>query len=377
MVFGAVASQGKMAMVKAMIQRSRGSMQELLDLNALPHTTTSVEEGERLDALRKTAMAKESIVFWALQNGDDDHSRVQLPNWISRSLQKVVSEWTLENAKWNEKIEARGERGLTPANDRKYQEFKVNKGVANLLFSKKSEKQVAKVKDTKELTRKRGEFFSVQVTMSEKPENLEIRIGTGSAQKLVLLRGAPLEEESLPDFLSTAGVAKGVADALADGDDDESENGFSESEAVCQQHREMEEEEKNIVMSDTEEVLILSGDEEDLENLEPVASHCTRVKDFCHRDAFKKLQNQGLTLVPPGAVLSYHKTSCCWQGYFDGRSCGLSSTHGGRLGRSEGESLHFVLRGLAEKYCEKNPRDRLWAAQLGKLNKVGLTVANL
>ena len=62
-----------------------------------------------------------------------------------------------------------------------------------------------------------------------------------------------------------------------------------------------------------------------------------RVKAFHHREAFQKLEKEGLTMIPThrhGVHLSFHQTSRTWQGFYPHVTSGLSYTFGGKTNRS-------------------------------------------
>lgn len=335
---------------------------------------TSAEDAEALEANRKTPMPNERQLRWAVQFGDEESSRRPLPDWVSRPFERRISEWSAERAKWTAKINERAAQGnaLTPANERKYQQWVESRSRCQLLFSKKNAKVIHKLKNNAELKSMSADLVSVEVIMAEKAEDLKIKVGNGEEQRLVLLRGEPVAVDELPPVLAEAGASAEVAEAVLQGSGEDSE---SEADAEVQEKKAMEDQENEIDCH--EEVLVLSGDEEYLPELEMAASKMSRVKSFFHREAFRKLESQGLTEIPPGCIISYHGTTRTWQGYFQGKSLGLSSTHGGSTKRSEEESLLFVLLKLAERHVSMNEKDRLWRAQLSKLKAVSLSVAKL
>ena len=79
-----------------------------------------------------------------------------------------------------------------------------------------------------------------------------------------------------------------------------------------------------------------ASDEEEVSKLFEPGEKFTKVKAFCYRDEYKKLQDKGLTMLPthiPGVFLSFHKGTRTWQGFFPGvSSCGF--TFGGTTNRS-------------------------------------------
>eukprot|EP00438_Fugacium_kawagutii_P020979 Skav216151 [mRNA] locus=scaffold3056:86003:94647:- [translate_table: standard] len=377
-----------MSKVKDLIQRSRGSMEALLRLTEIPDVKTSPELGAKLDALRKLPMAQEFQITWAVQKDDDESTRLPLPDWVAKPLERKIVDWASENAKWNQKIEDRASVGqsLPPTTQRRYEEFCANKSTASFLFSKKKQKMIPRLRDGADWKTMKAELVSIEIKMAEDPKELRFRVGNGEDFRMILLKGEPTSADSLPALIAEGGVSSTAFQAafkaddpqpFKDDDNQEGEEGDQEVDPKEQQEREMEELEKNQdnEESGAEELLVQSGDEDDIQGL-PVEKF-VRVKNFCHRESWRHLEVQGLAQIPPGSMISYHSTTRTWQGYFDGVSTGLSCTHSGTTNRTEIESLWTVLLRLAERHCEKNPRDRLWAMQRNKLHSVGLTVAKL
>eukprot|EP00435_Cladocopium_sp_Y103_P040476 s2993_g11.t1 len=365
------------------MQRYKGSMQAFLQLTALPDTKISPEEAAELDARRKAPMANESAICWAVQKGGDETTRLPLPSWVSHPLERKITEWAAENAKWKKKIQDRGGSDLPPASRRKYDDFLSVKSKVALLFNKKREKLVQRVQSQIDFKKCQKDLMSIEITMNEDPGKLQLKVGDGLPLRMVLLKGEPMEVDQLPACLAEAGISSKVAEAAAAAMENEekshgseAEDGHAMEERAMNEIREAEAMEMDLADreaqdedEEVEELLVFSGDEDDLELLDLAPTKYSRVKDFCHRESYRHLAARGLSQVPPGCMIAYHKTSRTWQGYFEGKSCGLTFTHGGRTNRTEVESLWSVLVGLAERHCEKNTRDRLWASQLANLKK--------
>lgn len=361
------------------MHRARGSMHSLQQLTCIPNVSTSVEEGDCLDALRKTPLVNESQIGWACQTGNDESSRIPLPAWLSSPLERKIMEWSRENAKWKDRVEERASKGLDlpPASKKKYMDFQENLSRFSFLFSKSKQRVVHKVKNKGEWKRMRADFLSVEVKMAEDPANLQVIFGDNAPLRLVLLKGEASKTDLLPKALAESGVSDAAGQAAMQADAEEtSDSGCDDVEnGREQQERELERMEKSLMEeSEGEELLIMSGDEDDIEafQTEKPDSKFARVKDFFHRQVYKDMEAKGLTMVPPQSILSYHKTTCTWQGYFQGKSVGLTFRHDGKQNRDESECLWAVLKGLAERHCELNPRDKLWQAQLRKLKDMGL-----
>jgi len=368
---------GDLAKVNEKWRLARGSMTSILQLTEIPPLQTSQDETDRSEQMRKVPMVDECVICWALQDGEDETTRVPLPTWVSNPVERKILEWTSEQAKWNAKIDLRAASGLElpPASKAKYEEFCKTRSTCSLLFSKKQERSVQRVRNLGDWKKLKPDLVSLELQLAENPENLRVKIGTGPFKRLVLLKGQPTEVDMLPAVLADGGVAEGLAERFIDRGEEDSESGEdAEIDGREQEGREMEHMEGQM---DREEVLVLSGDEEDLEGFELETHKFIRVKNFCRREVYRRFDAQGLASVPPGCMISYHNPSCTWQGYYKKSSCGLTLTHSSRTKRSEGECLWGVLLGLAERHCSDNPRDRLWAAQLAKLRDFGLTVAKM
>ncbi len=373
---------GDMAKLNEKLQSSRGVMTSILQLTEIPPLTTSQDETDRLEMMRRIPMVDESVICWALQDGDDETKRVPLPAWVSHPLERKILEWTADQAKWKAKIDQRAASGLElpPASKAKYDEFCKYRTTCTLLFSKKQERVVQRVRNMGEWKKLKPDLVSLEVHMSEHPERLRVKLGTGAEKRLVLLKGQPTEMDVLPPILADSGVADGLGHALVnrEGQEEEASESGEDGEIDGREQEEREMEQMEVQMDSIgEEVLVLSGDEEDLDGFELETHKFTRVKNFCHREVYRKFDAQGLASVPPGCLISYHAVSQTWQGYYKKSSCGLTLTHSSKTKRSEGECLFGVLLGLAERHCSDNPRDRLWARQLVNLRNFGLTVAKM
>lgn len=368
-------------------------MKAILDLNVIPELSDPAASLEELKALRSLPMKGERQTVWCIQNGEDISSRQALPGFISAHIAKKVATWASANGKWEEMIYQRGLVGknLTPASEKKYQEWVEENKEQRLLFSKSAERLVTKINGKMSAAKIQKEYFSIQINMSTDPEQLSIKAGSGEARRLLLLRGEPVETDLFPKFLG--GVSEAVATALASGQlkDHEEEANDSCSDgpvdleareaeiaemAVTAENAVLEAEEKE-TFAEEWEILGFSDEEEEVKNLLPGHGH--RVKSFMHREAYQKLEGYGVTALPMAcsAHLAYHSTSRTWQGYFKGSSVGLTYTHGGSTHRSEAEALLKAIKGIIEKYVMDYPRDRLWRSQLTKVQDVEAKVDHL
>ena len=96
------------------------------------------------------------------------------------------------------------------------------------------------------------------------------------------------------------------------------------------------------------------------------------------RSSWLKMDKLGLTILPPGANIGYHKTTYCWQGYVDHSSVGLAHSHDGvgKANRSEAEALFKTLKAIVSRYCDLHPRDKIWQKQLEIFDKIDATQAS-
>ena len=368
-------------------------MKAILDLDVAPELSDPSSSLEELKALRSLPMQGERQTVWCIQNGEDIISRQALPGFISSQIAKKVATWASANAKWEEMIYQRGLVGksLTPASEIKYQAWVNENQEQRLLFAKSAERLVTRVSGKMSAAKIQKEYFSIQINMSADPEQLSIKAGSGEARRLLLLRGEPIENDLLPKFFG--GVSKAVETDLANGKledhEQEADDGCSDcpldfeaheaefaETAMMAENAALEAEEKGAFAEDWE-IMAFSDEEEDVKDLLPGPSQ--RVKSFMHRDAYKKLEGYGVTMLPTAcsAYLAYHSTSRTWQGYFKGSSVGLTYTHGGSTHRTEGEALLKAIKGIIEMYLMESPRDRLWQAQMTKIQDVEAKVDHL
>ena len=327
---------------------------------------TSSEEYVQLDLLRSTPMKDERQVMWVIQDGEDVNSRQSLPQWMWPALEEKILGWAEENKKWTQRINARFAQGkvLTPSQKKLHDAFVAERSQCSLLFSMKHQCLVTRIRSNADLDRLRAECFSVVLHLSADPQNLMLQTGDGQNKRLILLQGSPTSTEELPGCFADAGVAGSLEKFLAD----EEDPGDSQPEDDPQVQEAMALED-----GDGIEVMALSDDEQDLQEVMLGAGAVRRVKDFFNRPAYQHLESKGLAQVPPGTYIGYHKTSRSWQGFFQNGS--VSLTHDGTTGRNEKEALLGVLLGLAEWYCAKHARDRLWGKHLQTLRHVSATEA--
>ena len=299
---------------------------------------------EKNKLMREEALPGEVHRIWAIQ-GDDPESRQPLPNWISDPIQTGLLSYTAAKHKWDDVIEGRKAKGwaLTPVQQRKYDDWKKLNSELLLLYNTRTQSRVTHLRSTADIKHVRKHFFSLRVQLSTNAGELKVQAGKGAAKQLVLLETEPVAPID-PDVLH-AGVDDSVLtalqaqDAQVDGDEDAGEHsdqdmgGEDAAEVECEQLDALLEAEQDHL-----EILAQSSDEE-VEKVFALADpqKVKRVKAFCHREAFKKLEALGLTMIPvhrPGVYLSFHGTSRTWQAFYPNISSGLSFTFGGTTNRA-------------------------------------------
>ena len=118
---------------------------------------------------------------------------------------------------------------------------------SSCFFPKTKKRLVNKVKNAADLKQLKPSLLSIELTMSETPENLRIRVGEGPSQRMILLRGQPTElDPEAVVLLSEAGVLDSVAAAVLEVGEDEDEGQSGEEEAFEQEQKALEEREKEI-----------------------------------------------------------------------------------------------------------------------------------
>eukprot|EP00438_Fugacium_kawagutii_P025513 Skav224451 [mRNA] locus=scaffold3438:3800:13300:+ [translate_table: standard] len=179
-----------------------------------PNVTT-ILPGEliRSAAMRQIPGKDEKVTQWAIE--DDSKVKQPLPSWIALPIERKVTEWAAENSKWESKVEDRAAIGkpLAPTAQKRYDEFVKDKSECKLLFSKKGQKQVVKLRSNADWRKLQDDLFTIQIQMSSDPEQLRIKAADGSSQRLLLWQGEPTKKDMLPMFLANAGVSAAVAEA--------------------------------------------------------------------------------------------------------------------------------------------------------------------
>ena len=376
---------GSVQALRSALRRTRSEFQKLLDLKKVPDMSVKPQEASELEILRGVPMKNERQVQWAIE--DSEGIKQPLPLWLALPIERKVTEWAGENRKWEDKIEARlcAGKSLPPASQKKYDDFIKLKTECKLLFSRKNERQVTRLRSNMDWKKMQDDLFSVVVHMSSDPEHLRIKGANGRSQRLLLWQGEPSHKGMLPDFLSQGKVSEQLAHAVLAEFEEGDEVQFSEEEGVQEaedQDGAFQEAEAMEAWENEEnegEIMAGSSDEELLQTWGAVEGELRRVKDFNHRPEYLALEARGVTQVPPGTYLSYHKGTRNWQAIYPGEEDqhGMNFTHGGQTNRSPGEALLCAIQALVERYCAKHPKDKLWGAQLEVIRKVSHTVAKI
>ena len=314
-------------------------MKQFLKLAQTPVMTTSTEFLEEIKEPREKKMDDEVELMWAIQDGDDADSRQLIPEWISRHAARFVFSWLDQRSKWQDLRRTRHALGkdLTACQKQQLDDLQKFGYQCKILFDKETKKRVTKIKTQGELKDASKKYFSMKITIDTQTLDFQIQAGNGDAMRLVLLQGNPVEDVGLPAFLDSgvAGDAEVVAlegeigevqdDCFLDGD-----------EAHVTDMLEAEQ-----LMEAAEDDLEFCGNTSDEEMMAEVAPEngFKRVKDFFHREAYKKLDAKGLALIPnhlPGVLLSFHKTTNTWQGYYPKPAVPvqMSFTFGGTTNRA-------------------------------------------
>lgn len=361
---------GDVSLVRAAMERCRDSMQQLLELTQLPEMMTSEETQLSLDRVRNTPLAQEQEIIWAIQQEDDVTTRQRLPPWIAQPVERALVKWTEIFNKWQTKIDDRASEGkeLTPCMKKNYDDWLQSSSEISFLFSRQNKRVVHRIRRNADAKRMKADLFSVQVTCS-------------AERRLLVLKGKPTSEnaEDIPGFLDHI-ASNGVISAvqaqqekqMAEAEDGSDVDG--EARMVEEDEKMMEAEAIGDAGSDAEleEVLAATSEEEDL--VEMMEGSYKRVKTFTHREAYRLLETQGLTDLPPGMHISFHKGTRTWTGHVPGMgSAGMCYTFGGTTNRSEPEALLKVLKSLLQNYLDRFPRDKAWQRQLAKISNAECT----
>lgn len=318
-------------------------------------------------------------------------SRLVLPAWISKPIERAVARWVDEHQTWQERIQKRHMEGkeLTAAVKRQYDMWCSERCEEHFLFSRVTCSLAPAPRKNANMERLKREMFSLVVHMSINPQDLLIQAGNGDARRLVVLQGkAKMCEDELALGFLDQGLEENALEHLEkasedkedqeedDGDENGEDHGFLDEENALVEQEGMISN-AHAEASDLEEVLAFSSEEEGLADM--VDRPFVRVKSFQRREAYKSLEARGLMLLPQGGVhISYHKSTRAWTGFYRGQKAeGLCYTHGGKTKRTEGECLLKVIKGILEAHVAQFPRDRLWKAQLEKVKNAEATIAKL
>ena len=333
---------GNAATVQKLCERSRGSMNEILNL-VNPKALEEVAETElaQLTEMREKPLPGEKEHIWAIESLESA-SRQRLPKWMAQPIEKAVLLWGEEKRKWEKELFERG-GSLPKAKREAYQEWTSSGQKVKMLFNKKAEKLVNKLRANVSMKNVTTNFLSVEISMDADPGNLTIKSGSNNPWKLMLLEGDPfdgVEEVGCPAALD-GGVDPSLLEELKSKDQEEQEEANDDVDPLVQaaldEQNELLEADQAIEddgVDDPFEVMALSDDE-------AVSAHVLgavkRVKQFNHRAAYVELDSEGLVMLPshhPGLYLSFHSTSSTWQGFYPNCHSGLSYTFSKTTGRA-------------------------------------------
>eukprot|EP00435_Cladocopium_sp_Y103_P048767 s531_g14.t1 len=357
--------------VTEVLQRSRNSMRDVLDLDELPALDTEDDA------------AGEKSYVWVLQKDDDVGSRMPLPPWIGQILEMRICRFVSEYQTWNRVIAQRHakHKDLTPAQQLKYNSFQAD-CVQKMVFNKKKKSYIH---DSASLKKNASDCIALKLYLSDDPVQLGIESATGEQFRLVWLKqeGAsssspvpevlnhPASEKDLPSLPKDKHAEEECDDA---GDDDE----VVMSEAAIREQDDQRYDIEQDVPSDEEnhsDLAVLLDSDEDLEPFSLPAG-TTKVKSFHLREAWKVLEGKGLTSLPrqvTGCSIGHHITSQVWQGFYPGAvGVQLGFSWGKKSKRNEQEALLKAIHGILIAHCRANPRDIAWKQQLSKVEEAQL-----
>ena len=343
--------------------RNTSCLRDLTQLVEVPAISPNTDLNE-LEQLRNMPMPGEEEIVWALEESGKPETRQALPDWIATPLVSQLLKWSHERQSWEDKIAERPNQRLTPAAQRKYDEWLEKGQVKRLLYNKGRKTLVTheSVKDLASVKKNRANLFLVTLKMSDDVSQLQVQACDGECRNLVALKGEPFSRPGLaPDFLTKA-VPETELEQLQLQPEVEENEQDGELEAMLDEEKRLEdiqEEAPKVTESDLMDIMALSEDEPELQH----APKHKRVKTFMTRPAYQKLARHGLTDIPttvPGTCLGCHATSRQWQAFFPGTHTGLSYSWGGATNRSEEEALLKTIKGLLTAFTERYPRETLW-----------------
>ena len=323
-----------------------------------------------------TSKAGEKQITWALQNGDDTTTRVNLPAFISDVLEINVCQYVSAVEKWQKRIDQRLHSGkcLTKSQQASYDAWKLTLE-PTFVFSKAKK---TLVHDPKRVTQ---DCIALTLHLHEDAENLAISSSQGTRYRLVLLSGAP-SESPLPAELEGVVPSNMMPQAEAAApqlDEDDDQDVLCDDEQLCMDKNNAEQMDQASQASDEDDVQVLGDTDDEVEDY-ALPSHVPKVRDFNSRQSWKDLTAQGLILLPrhvKGCSISYHKSGQQWQGFYPNVHIGMSSTWGGSTKRTEHEALLRVCRAIIQAHIATNPKDKaIWKVQLEKIQKAEGTAAH-
>ena len=329
----------------------------------------------------------ETTYLWAIQDdtaADPASTRVPLPTWMSQVLEMRVCKFAAEHDKWQNVIDKRASlgRGLTKSQSQSHELWQANL-IQKMIFNKKRNAYVGDAR----LVNK--DCIGIQLHLSENPEQLLLSTGgentsnTKEFRLLLLKRHAQEVPTTIPEVLDTSCHASFLGDAHAEGGDDvgkSDEQDDPEHDMSEQQIQELHDQRMQVDDADDDGFVMLADsdddDDDDYDLAIPKGLEVSRVKSFFRREAWKLLENKGLTDLPrhvKGCSIGYHQGTRQWQGFYPNATCVLSCFWGGTSNRSEPEAILRAIRGILQSHTNCYPKDKVWARQLQKVKDAEAT----
>lgn len=176
---------------KEALNSTPGKMAELCSLDEVPNVEFPDEKAMVIHA-EQTVLEGEVQHVWSIVDPDgEDAEPIPLPRWFGPAIDKTVLLWRQEANVWKKRKEKRlketGKDFLTPSMQAKYDAW-LEDPTRSLVLDKTKQAVVTNVGE-KSLQKLKKHCILLVLCLSEIPDQLRIRAGSGKVWRLKLLKG--------------------------------------------------------------------------------------------------------------------------------------------------------------------------------------------
>lgn len=187
------------------MKHCRHKVIELMSIKGLPEESDFIDANSKaaIEAAESSILEGEKTAHWCL--APVGAPAIALPNWMRIPIDRTVSIWLSEKAKWDEKIAKRHKTHATlpKAQNEKYQAWLSDGCIRRIVMNKERQTQILQL-DPKRLSGMTKNLLVMKLRLNNDSEKIQIECVSGKSYPLALLQGVadtttiPADFEQLP-----------------------------------------------------------------------------------------------------------------------------------------------------------------------------------